>query len=318
MTIKIGVIMDPIETIKPKKDSTLAMMLAAQRRGWSTYYLRQQDLSHQAGGPWADAWPVTVSDDMNHWFELGDMESGPLGRFDVLLMRKDPPFNMEYIYATYFLEQAQTAGSLVINDPRSLRDVNEKFFTTHFPQCLPETIVSRNPDHYRAFLEQQRHIVVKPLDGMGGASIFQIKQGDPNTNVILETLLEHGQRTAMAQRFLPEFKQGDKRILLIDGEPVPYALARIPAEGEARANLAAGATWKGVALSERDYWICREVGPELQRRGLVFVGLDVIGEYLTEINVTSPTCIRELDQLYGLDIAGQLMDAITQRLEKAC
>lgn len=308
--------MDPIESIKPHKDSTFAMLLAAQRRGWELHYMQQQNLGFINGSAWAESRSIRVTDQNEDWFETGAVAEGPLSRFDVILMRVDPPFNMEYIYTTYLLEQAQHAGSLVVNDPQSLRDVNEKYFTTYFPQCLPETIVSRDPAQFKKFLADQKKIVIKPLDGMGGASIFQMTQGDPNTNVILETLLEHGQKTALAQRFLPEYKAGDKRILLIDGEPVPYALARLPAPGESRANLAAGGTWKGVALTDRDRWICDQLAAELKNRGLIFVGIDVIGDYLTEINVTSPTCIRELDQLYELDIGGLLMDKIEALLEQ--
>lgn len=314
--MKIGVIMDPIESIKPYKDSTFAMMLAAQKREWELHYLLQSDIAFEQGEARAGSRRVRVIDRRENWFELDAREEGPLNRFDVMLMRVDPPFNMEYIYTTYLLEQAQEAGTLVINNPQALRDVNEKFFTTYFPQCLPETIVSRDPERFKHFLSKEGKIVVKPLDGMGGASIFQLTQGDPNTNVILETLLENGTKTAMAQRFLPEYKAGDKRILLINGEPVPYALARLPAPGESRANLAAGGSFKGVPLTERDRWICAELAPELKRRGLIFVGIDVIGDYLTEINVTSPTCIRELDDIYGLDIGGDLMDWIEKHLER--
>lgn len=315
--MKIGVIMDPIESIKPYKDSTFAMMLAAQKREWELHYLLQSDIAFEQGEARAGSRRVRVIDRRENWFELDAREEGPLNRFDVMLMRVDPPFNMEYIYTTYLLEQAQEAGTLVINNPQALRDVNEKFFTTYFPQCLPETIVSRDPERFKHFLSKEGKIVVKPLDGMGGASIFQLTQGDPNTNVILETLLENGTKTAMAQRFLPEYKAGDKRILLINGEPVPYALARLPAPGESRANLAAGGSFKGVPLTERDRWICAELAPELKRRGLIFVGIDVIGNYLTEINVTSPTCIRELDDIYGLDIGGDLMDWIEKHLERS-
>ncbi len=315
MTTTLGVVMDPIDSIKPYKDSTLAMMLAAQRRGWRLYHILQQDIAWTDGRVVARAQRVTVFDDNEHWFELEAPEQLDMATLDAVLMRKDPPFNMEYIYTTYLLEAIEEQGVLVVNRPSSLRDVNEKFFTTRFPQCAPPQIVTRDPDRIKDFLAEHGEIVVKPLDGMGGASIFRIAAGDLNTNVILETVLDHGRKTAVAQRFLPEFKQGDKRILLIDGEPVPYALARIPAKGEARANLAAGGSWEGVALSERDRWICDQVAPELKKRGLIFVGLDVIGDYLTEINVTSPTCIRELDSLYDLDIAGDLMACIEGKLD---
>ena len=309
--------MDSIATIKPYKDSTLAMMLAAQDRGWRLLHILQQDIAWDDGRVVARAQQVTVHDSNERWYELAPAEQIDLGRLDVVLMRKDPPFDMEYIYTTYLLETVEEAGVLVVNRPASLRDVNEKFFTTRFPHCAPPQIITRDPTRIKAFLAEHGDIVIKPLDGMGGASIFRIGQGDLNTNVILETVLEHGRKTAVAQLFLPEFRQGDKRILLIDGEPVPYALARIPAAGEARANLAAGGSWEGVALNERDRWICDQVAPELKKRGLIFVGLDVIGDYLTEINVTSPTCIRELDQLYDLDIAGDLMDCIDDKLNAA-
>jgi glutathione synthase len=229
-------------------------------------------------------------------------------------MRKDPPLDLEYLYSTYLLEQAETRGTLVVNRCASLRDANEKLFTAWFPHCCAPTLVSRDAGRFRAFLAEQGDIILKPLDAMGGASVFRVRQDDPNTAVILETLTDHGRRMAMAQRFIPEISAGDKRILLVDGEPVPYALARIPAPGETRGNLAAGGRGEGVPLSERDYWICAQVAPVLREKGLLFVGLDVIGDYLTEINVTSPTCIRELDRQYGLDIAGQLMDAIAARL----
>ncbi len=314
MSKRLGIVMDHIASIKPWKDSTLAMMLAAQRRGWQLFHILQQNIAWADGRVVARAEQITVEDHREHWFDLGTTEEIDMSTLDAVLMRKDPPFDMEYIYTTYMLEAIEAQGVLVVNRPQSLRDVNEKFFTTRFPQCAPPQIVSRDPQRIKHFLAQQGDIVVKPLDGMGGASIFRISDGDLNTNVILETVLDHGRKTAVAQRFLPEFTQGDKRILLIDGEPVPYALARIPAKGEARANLAAGGSWEGVALTERDRWICNEVSPELKRRGLIFVGLDVIGDYLTEINVTSPTCIRELDSLYDLDIAGDLMDCIKAKL----
>ena len=307
--------MDPIESINPKKDSTLAMLLAAQRKSWKLHYILPGDIALVDGSINAQISALSVTDSPTDWFKLSTPKIQNLNSLDVILMRKDPPFDMEYIYTTYLLEKAANEGLLVVNRPDSLRDVNEKFFTSWFPQCCPPTLVSSNAKRFKAFITEHQRVIVKPLDGMGGASIFRIEQGDPNTNVILETLLDHGNQTAMAQRFLPEYTEGDKRILLIDGEPIDYALARIPAKGEGRANLAAGATSKGVALTERDRWICSQVGPELKRRGLIFVGLDVIGDYLTEINVTSPTCIRELDALYQLDIGGQLMDCLENKLD---
>lgn len=313
--LKLGVVMDPISTIKIKKDSTFAMLLAAQARAWSITYMELNDLSVIDGVAMAQARALSVRDDPMGWFELGDYQSLPLSDLDVILMRKDPPFNMEYIYATYILELAERQGVLVVNKPQTLRDANEKLSTAWFPQCTTPALVTRNPQQILAFLQQQKDIILKPLHGMGGASIFRVTENDLNTNVIIETLTEHQTRYVMAQRFIPEIVQGDKRILLVDGEPVPYALARVPAKGETRGNLAVGGTGVGVALSQRDYWICEQVAPTLKEKGLLFVGLDVIGDYLTEINITSPTCIRELDQLYGLDIAGQLMDAIEARIQ---
>jgi glutathione synthase len=314
---QIGVIMDPIGSINIKKDSTFAMLLAAQRRGWTVHYMEQHDLWLEDSRVRAAARTLELRDDPLDWYTLGQVQERPLASIEMVLMRKDPPFDMEYVYTTYLLELAMREGCLVVNRPDSLRDANEKLFTAWFPQCCPPTLVSRDIARLRGFLEREQDMVVKPLDGMGGASVFRVRKGDPNTGVILETVTGNGQRTVMAQRFLPEYVDGDKRILLVDGEPAPYALARIPASGEARANLAAGGRGEGVALTERDRWICDQVAPALRERGLMFVGLDVIGDYLTEINVTSPTCIRELDALYGLDIGGWLMDAIGRRLESA-
>lgn len=316
MAISLGVVMDPIGAIKYYKDSTLAMLLAARRRGWSLHYMELQDLFQRDGRTFARQYPLTVYDDPNRWYEFGEACERPVSDLDVVLMRKDPPFDMEYVYATYLLEQAEEAGTLVVNRCASLRDANEKLFTARFPQCMPPTLVSRRAAQLREFVHEQRNAVIKPLGGMGGAGIFRIAEGDLNTGVILETLTENDSRYAMAQRFVPEVTQGDKRILLIDGEPIPYALARIPAAGEFRGNLAAGGRGVGVALNDRDRWICEQVAPTLREMGLIFVGLDVIGDYLTEINVTSPTCIRELDAEYGLDIAGQLMEAIARHLAK--
>ena len=314
MTIRLGVVMDPIATIQPAKDSTLAMMLAAQRRGWQIHYLPPEGVMLRDGRVQAQAFPTTVRDDPHDWFSLDAPRTVTLGALDVILMRKDPPFDMEYIYMTYLLEHAAREGMLVVNAPQALRDCNEKFFTTWFPDCIPPTLVGRDRDAFLAFLEEQERIVVKPLDAMGGASVFRIQRGDPNTNVILETLLDHGRRTALAQRFLPEYRQGDKRVLLVDGEPVGYMLARLPAPGEGRANLAAGGSYEGRPLGQREREIAARVGPALRERGVLFAGLDVIGDWLTEINITSPTCIRELDRLYGLDIAGDLLARIERHL----
>lgn len=314
MTIRLGVVMDPIDRIKIQKDSTFAMLLEGQRRGWELFYLEQHHLHLIDGATMADLHPLQVRDDPAAWFVLGPTGREPLASLDVVLMRKDPPFDMEYVYTTYLLEQAEAAGSLVINRPAALRDANEKLYTAWFPQCTPPTLVSRQAQEFGVFLDRHRDMILKPLEGMGGASIFRVRHDDPNVSVIIETLTDHGRRFAMAQRFIPEIRAGDKRILVIDGEPVPYALARIPKPGETRGNLAAGGTGQGVELSERDRWICDQVAPRLRAAGIVFAGLDVIGDYLTEINVTSPTCIRELDALYRLNIAGQLLDRIEAKL----
>lgn len=314
MSIEVGVVMDSIAAINYKKDSTLAMLLAAQRRGWAIQYMEQSDLYLSDGKAMARMKPLQVFADPDHWFELGEAQEKALASLQVILMRKDPPFDNEFLYSTYLLERAEQEGTLVVNRPQSLRDFNEKIFATQFPQCCPPLLVSRDIDRLKDFHHRQRDVIFKPLDGMGGMSIFRVQQDDPNINVILETLTEHGRRQIMAQKFIPEIVAGDKRILMIDGEPVPYALARIPLAGENRGNLAAGGTGQGIELSERDRWICEQVAPTLKAAGLLFVGLDVIGDYLTEINVTSPTCIRELDNAYSLDIAGKLMDCISVKL----
>lgn len=310
MTLKIGVVMDPIGTINFKKDSTLAMLLEAQSRGWQLYYMEQTDLYMAHDISRARMKPLQVFNDAKCWYQFGAEEDAPLSMLDAILMRKDPPFNMNYIYSTYLLENAEKEGTLIINKAQSLRDANEKLFTSHFPQCMPPTLVSAKADLIRDFYQQQHDIILKPLDGMGGASVFRIKPGDSNLSVIIESLTEHEKKPIMAQRFIPEITQGDKRILLVNGEPVPYALARIPAKGETRGNLAAGGEGVGVELTARDYWICEQVAPTLKEKGLIFVGIDVIGDYLTEINVTSPTCIRELDSQFNLNISALLMDWI--------
>ncbi len=317
MTIKLGVVMDVISTIHYKKDSTLAMLLEAQRRGYAVFYMEQTDLYVRDGKVMARMQALQVKADPQHWYQLATPQHLPLAELNVILMRKDPPFNLKYIYSTYLLEQAENAGCLIVNRPQSLRDANEKLFTLQFPQCTPPTLVTSQSALIKAFLAEHQDIILKPLDGMGGASIFRVNQTDPNINVIIETMTQHGTQPIMAQRYLPAVIQGDKRILLIDGEPIPYALARIPAAGETRANLAAGGHGQGVALTERDRWICAQVGPTLKAKGLLFVGLDVIGDYLTEINVTSPTCIRELDAIYQLNISATLMDCIEAKLGTA-
>ncbi|NWB91305.1 glutathione synthase [Pseudomonas agarici] len=316
MSVRLGIVMDPIASISYKKDSSLAMLLAAQERGWTLFYMEQQDLYQDAGGvARARMKPLKVFTNPEHWFELEAETDAALGELDVILMRKDPPFDMEFVYSTYLLEQAERAGVLVVNKPQSLRDCNEKLFATQFPHCTPPTLVSRRADVLREFAAQHGDVILKPLDGMGGTSIFRHRVGDPNLSVILETLTVLGTQQIMAQAYLPGIKDGDKRILMIDGEPVPYCLARIPAAGETRGNLAAGGRGEARPLTDRDRWIAAQVSPTLREKGLLFVGLDVIGEHLTEINVTSPTCIREIDNAFGTNIGGLLMDAIEQKLK---
>lgn len=316
MTIKLGMVMDSIDHIQLKKDTSFAMLLEAQSRGWELHYMELNDLYLHNGHPYARTRIIQVQRNENSWYQFADEQEIALDQLDTIIMRKDPPFNQEYIYSTYLLEQAERLGVYVINKPQSLRDANEKLFTAWFPECCAETIVAREPQRFKHFLQQHKDIIVKPLDGMGGASIFRIRETDPNLNVILEMMTEYSSRYIMAQRYLPEIKDGDKRILLVNGEPIAYALARIPTKGETRGNLAAGGRAEGRQLTERDLWIANQVGPTLKQKGLIFVGLDVIGDYLTEINVTSPTCVQELDQLYGLNISGQLMDHIENTLNK--
>jgi glutathione synthase len=314
--MKLGVIMDPISGINIKKDSTFAMLLAAQHRGWEIHYMEQHDLFIDNTEVKARSRTLSVNDDPDGWFVFGKESLINLPDLDVVLMRKDPPFDIEYIYTTYILQFAQSRGLLVINDPAGLRDINEKMFINKFPDCIAPTLVTRNKDLLAEFVTKHNQAVFKPLEGMGGKSVFKVNQNDPNINVIIETLTHEQSRFVMAQKYIPEIKDGDKRILLIDGEPVDYALARIPRAGETRGNLAAGGTGKGVALSDRDRWICKQVGPILKDMGMIFVGLDVIGDYLTEVNVTSPTCIRELDTIYNINIGDQLMESIKQKLQK--
>jgi len=320
MTIELGVVMDSIEAINFKKDSTLAMLDAAQRRGWSLQYMEQSDLLIENGRANAIMRSLAVRMDPEDWFTLGEPAIKPLATLDVVLMRKDPPFNNEFIYSTYILEAAEREGCLIINKPQSLRDCNEKVFATEFPQCCPPVIVSSNTQVLKHFYATHQDVIYKPLDGMGGSAIFRVKPGDPNLSVIIETLTAYGRQSIMAQRYIPEIVHGDKRILMIDGEPVDYALARIPQPGETRGNLAAGGRGEPRPLTDRDRWICAQVGPTLRAKGLLFVGLDVIGDYLTEINVTSPTCIRELDNAHQLDIGDKLMariDSILSQRSKA-
>ena len=314
MTVKLGVVMDPIADINVKKDTTLAMLLAAQRRGWELYYMEQSDLSLDQGLARATVRRLSVEDNPESWFEVDSPQDIALSDLDVVLMRKDPPFDMDFIYSTYILEAAQREGTLVVNDPRSLRDCNEKLFATQFPQCCPPLIVAASAARLKAFHAEHGDVIFKPLDGMGGASIFRVKAGDPNLSVIIETLTDHGRQQIMAQKFLPEIVDGDKRILMVDGVPAEFGLARIPMSGETRGNLAAGGSGVAMPLTDRERWICSQVAPVLREKGLLFVGLDVIGDYLTEINVTSPTCVRELDRAHQLDIAGDLMEAIASKL----
>lgn len=314
MTHKIAILMDPISQINIKKDSSFAMLIEAQSRHHELYYLEQSDLILKDDQVYAHIAKLKVKQDANSWFELQAPDLMPLAEMDVLLMRKDPPFDMEFVYSTYLLELAQQAGLLVVNNPQGLRDHNEKLFTALFPQCCTDMLVSRKDSEFRAFLAEHKDIILKPLDGMGGSSIFRVKENDPNIGVIIETLTQMQTQMAMAQKFIPEIEQGDKRILMVDGEPIPYCLARIPAKGETRGNLAAGGRGEAKPLSARDYWIAEQIGPFLKEKGLIFVGIDVIGDYVTEINVTSPTCIKEIDAAYGTNIAGTLFDAIEKRL----
>ena len=308
--LDVIVVMDPIGSIKIAKDSTFAMLLEAQRRGHRLHYVLPGGLSMRDGEAVALVAPLGVREDPGSWYELGPSSHYVPNQGTVVLMRKDPPVDADYIHDTQVLGFAQRQGALVVNDPQGLRDLNEKLAALEFPQCCPPTLVSRDAAALKAFVADHGDVVLKPLDGMGGRSIFRARTGDANLNVILETLTEGGRHLAMAQRYLPEIVDGDKRILLIDGVPVDYCLARIPQGDEFRGNLAAGGRGEGRPLGERDRWIAAQVGPEMRRRGMRFVGLDVIGDYLTEVNVTSPTCIRELDAQFGLNIAGMLFDAI--------
>ena len=314
MSIKLGIVMDPIASIKPHKDSSLAMLLAAQQQGWDLHYFLQENLLLDNGIAHGYGQRLRVEDNAENWFSLSEPTVMPLGDLDVILMRKDPPFDSQFLYTTFILESAEKQGTLIVNKPQSLRDCNEKVFATDFPQCCPPVLITANAEQLKGFYQAHNDIILKPLDGMGGASIFRVKANDPNLSVIIETLTQHQTKSIMAQRYIPEIVNGDKRILLIDGNPVPFALARIPAAGETRGNLAAGGRGEAQPLTERDYWICQQVAPVLRQKGLLFVGIDVIGDYLTEINVTSPTCIRELDTQCNLTIAGQLIDCIKEKL----
>jgi glutathione synthase len=314
--VKIGMVMDPIGSITPYKDSSLAMLLEAERRGAEIHYLEQKDLRLVSGKALGQSTLLHVRDDNDDWFDLGEQQEIELGQLDAILMRKDPPFDMEYVYTTYILDRAKLAGALIVNDPQALRDMNEKAYTAWFPEITPTTLITRSMDDMKAFLTEHEQVVAKPLDGMGGRSIFVIRKGDKNANVVFETLTEYGSKFAMAQVFIPEIAAGDKRILLIEGEPIPQVLARIPSDEDNRGNMVAGAAAIGQPMSARDQEICDLVGPVLKDAGVIFAGIDVIGDYLTEVNVTSPTGIRELDQQFDLNIAGKLFDAIEAKLGK--
>jgi len=311
--ITLAVLMDDIASINPKKDSSLAMMLEAKRRNWDIYTFDSSDMFHLKGEVFAKARKTLVADSQSNWHECEEAEILQLKEIDVVFMRKDPPFDMDYIYATYLLEQLEASGVIVVNKPSSLRDANEKLFALNFPELIPKTLVSSNNEKLSVFINDNVDVVVKPLDGMGGTNIFKLKKGDDNEEVLFK-LTNNGQRYIMAQEFLPEIKHGDKRILLINGKPVDYALARMPAEGNFKGNLASGAIGVGQPLSERDRFLCKQIAPTLIEKELIFVGLDVIGDYITEINVTSPTCIRELDSQFGLNISAELLDVVEEKL----
>ncbi len=315
--LKVGIVMDPIENIKPHKDSSFAMLLEAQERGHELVYMQPEDLYLKNGQAWSIASDLKVWDrpKTEQYFDFGVRHDIPLNTLDIILIRQDPPFTNDYLYSTHILELAEAEGVLVVNKPQSLRDANEKLFASWFPQCIPPTVVTANADKLRAFISDHQDTILKPLDAMGGASIFRVKHDDPNISVIIETMTDFGKHHIMAQTFLPEIKAGDKRILLINGEPLDYTLARIPAEGETRGNIAAGGSGMGMPITDRERWLCEQIKPTLKAKGLYFVGLDVIGDYITEINVTSPTCIRELDTQFHLNIAGILFDTLETKLK---
>ncbi|WP_372761034.1 glutathione synthase [Pseudoalteromonas sp.] len=314
MTIKLGIISDPISGFNIKKDTGFAMMMQAQARGYEIYYMEMDDLSLRQGNAYATAAKAQVFDDANKWYQLEEKATIALADLDVILMRKDPPFDTEYIYATYILERAEQAGVLVVNKPQSLRDANEKLFTAWFSEHTPDTLVTRSQQQIRAFLAEHNDIILKPLDGMGGSSIFRVKHDDANIGVICETLTEHGSRFAMAQNYIPAISEGDKRVLVVDGEVIPYCLARIPQNGETRGNLAVGGRGEARPITASDLKIAQAVAPTLKAKGLIFVGLDIIGDKLTEINVTAPTCVKEIEAAYDISITGILFDAIEKRL----
>ncbi|PAU77660.1 glutathione synthase [Halomonas salipaludis] len=312
--LRIGVVMDPIADIAYKKDTTMAMLWAIQDRGWSLSYMEQEDLFLQDGRAYARQSELEVHRDPQHWYDLGEPAARPLAELDVILMRKDPPVDAHFLNAVHLLGFAEREGVLVVNPTRALLECNEKLFAQQFPQCCTPTLVSCSEPVLRAFHAAHGDVIFKPLDGMGGSGIFHVQPDGRNLGAIIETLTERGQRQIMAQRYIPEIRDGDTRILLVDGEPVPYGLARVPMAGETRGNLAAGGTGVSRELTARDHWLIEQVQPMIRDKGLLFVGLDVIGDYITEINVTSPTCVREIDDQRGTDIAGLLMDAILRRL----
>ena len=314
MDKSLGIVMDPIQSINYLKDTSLCILMAAQRQGYKLFYIEQGDLFLENGLPFAEVCPLRVFDDPDCWYELDNRSAVPLDEIDVVLMRKDPPFDSEYIYSTYILEAAEKRGTLVVNKPQSLRDCNEKVFATEFPQCTPPLLVSRSLKRLKGFLQEHQDVVFKPLDGMGGTSIFRVKADDQNLNVILETLTQHESQTIMAQKYLADISDGDKRVLIVDGEVIPYCLARIPSASDFRGNLAAGGRGEVRPLSDRDQWIAKQIAPTLVERGLLFVGLDIIGDYLTEINVTSPTCVQEIDRAQNTAIGDKLIAAINRRL----
>lgn len=314
MTIKLLMVMDDIRRINIKKDSSIAMLWAAAKRGYELYYAEQDDLFIRDGRAFGKLKSLQVYENYQQWQQLGEPVDMALAEMNVILMRKDPPFDMRFIYSTYILERAESEGVLVVNKPQSLRDCNEKLFATLFPHCMTPTLVSSDMARIRAFISEQQDAIIKPLDGMGGTGIFRLQQGSFNIGATLETLTQNGTLPVMAQRYIPDIVKGDKRILLIDGEPIPFCLARVPPAGETRGNLAAGGSGEPRLLTPRDYWLAAQVAPELKKRGLIFVGLDVIGDYITEINVTSPTCIREIDAQYGFGIADKLMSVIKKKL----
>lgn len=312
---RVAIVMDPIESVKTYKDTSFRLALEAQARGYEVLYLQLADMFIEQGTAMARVQPLKVVDQAEDFYQLGEAAIVPMGELDIILMRKDPPFDIEFVYATHILELAARDGALVANRPQSLRDCGEKLYTAWFPDLIPATLVTRSAEQIRAFHKKHKDIILKPLDGMGGASIFRVDENGGNLGVIIETLTEHGNCFAMAQEYLPAIKDGDKRILIINGEPVPYSLARVPSAGETRGNLAAGGTGRPQPLSESDFALARAVGPALKEKGLYLVGLDVIGDRITEINVTSPTCMREIENAYDINIAGQLFDALIADLQ---